>query len=110
MTETASTTTTPTIHIPGDAFQEPILEFVRQSALTLCTSGGRPGDTDTRGDDSIAITALWDVATFSAGEAAQWRILESLTTGDLRTVLDRCDTRNVRALINVITHCAAVKR
>lgn len=85
-----------TIHIPADRLQAGVLQFVQSSALANCTGWihitGEP----------VKVTTQWPVAGFSSGEVVAWSILRSLVEGDLRRLLERCDTDTIGALIGCL--------
>ena len=89
------TRTVPDAITVSGRLHDALLAFVADTALSACTSIAPSGyGTDT-------VTALWPVEGWSTGERTLWRILRSLTEGDLFRAFDRCDVRNVEALCDV---------
>lgn len=85
------------IHIPAGPAQQHIVELARTTALGFCST------VETDDDGTIyVVPASWGVDSFSPGERALWQLLESLCIGDLRTVLDLCDTHNLGVAMNVV--------
>lgn len=79
------------IQVPQDRWTEPLLRFVAASPLAGCTTVGFDGG-------ARVVRTDRNILTLSTSEKHLWDLLASLTSGDLRALLNHADLGTLGAL------------